>query len=148
VGILEVAQEPRLGKRIVYLEDEADCRGPLADILELNGHTVYSYESAEDAQHHLTDGDLDVAIVDVGLPILDGYQVAAEVRQHMGPAAPRMVAMTGYGQESDRRRARDAGFDRHLVKPAEMSEIIAVLKPKDSAESAPLPPAPAGRPPR
>ena len=133
---------------VVLVEDNEDIVESMSEFLADLGHTVHTAGDGRRGLEMIISHKPDVAIVDVGLPILDGYQVASEVRQHMGAAAPRMVAMTGYGQEADRRRARDAGFDRHLVKPAEMSEIIAVLKPKDSAESAPLPPAPAGRPPR
>jgi CheY-like chemotaxis protein len=67
----------------------------------------------------------------VGLPILDGYQVAAGVRARLGGERTRLVAMTGYGQESDRRKAREAGFDSHLVKPAEMNAIIELLRPRE-----------------
>ena len=133
---------------VVLVEDNEDIVESMSEFLADLGHKVHTAGDGRRGLEMILSEKPDVAIVDVGLPLLDGYQVAAEVRQHMGAAAPRMVAMTGYGQEADRRRARDAGFDRHLVKPAEMSEIIAVLKPKDSAEPTPLPPAPAGRPTR
>jgi len=133
---------------VVLVEDNEDIVESMSEFLADLGHTVHTAGDGRRGLEMILSKKPDVAIVDVGLPILDGYQVAAEVRQHMGAAAPRMVAMTGYGQEADRRRARDAGFDRHLVKPAEMSEIIAVLKPKDRVEPTPLPPAPTGHPTR
>jgi len=139
---------PVRGLSVVLVEDNEDIVESMSEFLADLGHKVHTAGDGRRGLEMILSEKPDVAIVDVGLPILDGYQVAAEVRQHMGAAAPRMVAMTGYGQEADRRRARDAGFDRHLVKPAEMSEIIAVLKPKDSTEPSPLPPAPAGRPTR
>jgi DNA-binding response OmpR family regulator len=61
--------------------------------------------------------------VDIGLPKLDGYGVAAFVRAHIADSPPRLVAMTGFGQESDRRRALEAGFDIHIVKPASMDAL-------------------------
>jgi len=142
----ELSAAPTRPLSVVLVEDNEDIVESMSEFLADLGHTVHTANDGRRGLEMILTEKPDVAIVDVGLPILDGYQVASEVRQHMGAAAPRMVAMTGYGQEADRRRARDAGFDRHLVKPAEMSEIIAVLKPKDGAELTPLPPAPAGRP--
>ena len=143
----EPPAEPARPLSVVLVEDNEDIVESMSEFLADLGHTVHTASDGRRGLEMILTEKPDVAIVDVGLPLLDGYQVAAEVRQQMGAAAPRMVAMTGYGQEADRRRARDAGFDRHLVKPAEMSEIIAVLKPKDSAERGSSPPTPpAGRP--
>jgi CheY-like chemotaxis protein len=68
----------------------------------------------------------DVILLDIGLPGLDGYQVARAVREALGPGVL-LVAMTGYGQEEDRRRAEEAGFDTHLTKPVEPESIAALL---------------------
>ena len=72
-----------------------------------------------------------MAIVDLGLPVLDGYKLAERVRSQVGPNSVRLIALTGYGQESDRIRAREAGFDAHLVKPADINAVMSVLTPKD-----------------
>jgi signal transduction histidine kinase len=117
---------------VVLIEDNQDIRESMSEFLSDLGHTVHSAGDGGRGLAMILETKPDVAIVDVGLPILDGYQVASQVRDRMGAAAPRLVAMTGYGQEADRRRSRDAGFDRHLVKPAELSDIIAVLQPRDA----------------
>jgi CheY-like chemotaxis protein len=69
----------------------------------------------------------DVAILDVGLPLMDGYELAKRIRERLGPRAPRLIAVTGYGQERDRTASRAAGFERHLVKPVCTEDIRAVL---------------------
>ena len=70
----------------------------------------------------------DVALIDVGLPGLDGYEVARRVRQAIGDAVIRLVAVTGYGQPYDRVRAQEAGFDLHLTKPVSPDDIAAALR--------------------
>lgn len=124
-------EKPALPLSVVLIEDNEDIRESMSEFLSDLGHSVRSAADGGSGLSMILETRPDVAIVDVGLPVLDGYQVATQVRERMGATAPRLVAMTGYGQEADRRRARDAGFDRHLVKPAELSDIIAVLQPRD-----------------
>jgi CheY-like chemotaxis protein len=69
-----------------------------------------------------------VAFIDIGLPALDGYEVAARIRAGQGPKPPRLIAMTGYGQDSDKKRAREAGFDAHIVKPASIEALKSALE--------------------
>ncbi len=71
----------------------------------------------------------DLAFVDIGLPRLDGYGVAAQVREQLGNNRTRLVAMSGFGQEADRRRSLEVGFNAHLVKPADIDAILNVLSP-------------------
>lgn len=126
-------EKPAHPLSVVLVEDNEDIRESMSEFLSDLGHSVRSAADGGLGLAIILEIKPDVAIVDVGLPVLDGYQVATQVRERMGAAAPRLVAMTGYGQEADRRRARDAGFDRHLVKPAELSDIIAVLHPREPA---------------
>lgn len=70
----------------------------------------------------------DIAIVDIGLPELDGYEVARQVRENLGSNTIRLVALTGYGQAEDRRRVMEAGFTDHLVKPLNANELSAILQ--------------------
>ena len=71
----------------------------------------------------------DVVFLDIGLPDMDGYEVAAAIRARQdGRSGPRLVAVTGYGQDSDREKTREAGFDDHLVKPADFEAIVAILQ--------------------
>ncbi len=130
---------PRVTKgtrqRILLIEDHADARRALTRLLQLWGHTV---EIAEDGQRGV---DLaistrpHVALVDIGLPGLDGYSVARQIRGTLGNEV-RLIALTGYGQPDDHARTRAAGFDLHLVKPIDaeqLSEILATASPVTSA---------------
>ena len=69
----------------------------------------------------------DVVLLDIGLPKLDGYEVAKRLRQQPALQSVVLVAMTGYGQESDRRRSQEAGFDHHLVKPGDFGKVLQIL---------------------
>ena len=107
----------------------------LALVLRLWGHDVsVAYDGAaalEAAKTHPPE----VVLLDIGLPILDGYQVARRLRQQRGLERARIVAVTGYGREEDRRKAREAGFDLHLVKPVDpkvLQEVLTENAPKAS----------------
>jgi CheY-like chemotaxis protein len=69
-----------------------------------------------------------VALIDIGLPVMDGYEVARRLRRMPGAERMPLVALTGYGQESDRERVRQAGFDEHLVKPVDAERIGALIE--------------------
>jgi CheY-like chemotaxis protein len=68
-----------------------------------------------------------VVLLDIGLPGMDGYEVARRIRSDFPERQPALVALTGWGQDADRRKARDAGFDQHLIKPAEIGALQALL---------------------
>jgi CheY-like chemotaxis protein len=74
-----------------------------------------------------------VVLLDIGMPGMDGYEVARRIRGRRAGRAPAIVALTGWGQEADRRRAREAGFDHHLVKPADLHTLQALLASLDTA---------------
>lgn len=113
--------------RIVVVEDNCDIRETLCSLLEIWGHDV---EVAEDGR---TGAELVIrqrpalAIVDIGLPELDGYEVATRVRRATGRDSVRLVAITGYGQKEARERAFEAGFDDHLVKPVDIDSLRRLL---------------------
>jgi CheY-like chemotaxis protein len=69
----------------------------------------------------------DVILIDVGLPVMDGYELVRRLRADAGLASVRLIAVTGYGRESDRRRALEAGFDEHLVKPVDLDRLQRIL---------------------
>ena len=73
------------------------------------------------------DYNADVVLLDIGLPELDGYEVAKRIRQQPTHKNTVLVAMTGYGQESDRQQSKEAGFDHHLVKPADFGKVLEIL---------------------
>jgi CheY-like chemotaxis protein len=117
---------------IVVIDDSEDVRELMADLLRAWGHTVEVAPDGVAGSELTLRQKPDVAFVDIGLPKLDGYGVAAYVREHMPDTSTRLVAMTGFGQESDRRRALAAGFDIHIVKPASMDALRNALSFEDS----------------
>ncbi|MEA2627146.1 MAG: hypothetical protein QOD06_3191 [Candidatus Binatota bacterium] len=114
-------------RRILVIEDHADAREALRSLLELAGHRVEAVGEGERGVELALSSRPDVALVDIGLPGIDGYEVARRIRSAEGPAPIFLVALTGYGQPFDRRHAFEAGFDRHLVKPLDYDELTRIL---------------------
>jgi signal transduction histidine kinase len=114
-------------RRILVADDNADALESLATLLELGGHEVFSAANGalalESAERHLPD----VALLDIGMPMLDGYEVARRIRAQPWGRRITLVALTGWGQESDRRRSGEAGFDSHLVKPLDLDKLTELL---------------------
>jgi CheY-like chemotaxis protein len=113
--------------RIVLVEDNVDIRETLTELLVLDGYWV---EGAADGPQGLTrilSEVPSVALIDVGLPGFDGYELARRARSHLGDG-PVLIAMTGYGQPDDRARAFEAGFDDHVVKPVSVEELSAAIE--------------------
>lgn len=124
-------------RRLLIVEDNADARDALTLLLEMWGHSVEAAEDGLRGREQLLTSQPDIALVDLGLPGLDGYALAREVRAKLGEAAPYLVALTGYGQPEDRRRARLAGFDAHLVKPVdehELLSLVAAVPPREAPD--------------
>jgi len=115
---------------VVLIDDSEDVRELMAELLRGWGHHVEVAPDGESGSALTLRERPDVAFVDIGLPKLDGYGVAALLRSHR-ELKTRLVAMTGFGQESDKRRALDAGFDVHLVKPASIEALRAALTIED-----------------
>jgi len=114
--------------RVLIVEDNRDAAETLRDLLEFSGHTVAvahsglsGVEAAQQFQPH-------VVLCDLGLPEMDGYQVAAALRQSPATANVRLIALTGYGQEEDRWRSAEAGFNLHLTKPINFAELERLLE--------------------
>ncbi len=118
---------PCAARRVLLVEDNPDTRNMLQAILKLDGFQV---EVAEDGQQGL-DAILaqrpDVALIDIGLPRLDGYEVARRVRQELDASEVQLVALTGYGQARDREAVFQAGFDEHVVKPVNPQKLARLL---------------------
>ena len=112
-----VAGKPHPGKRVLVVEDHRDVRESLRALLELDRHHVETAATADGALEKLESFSPQLALLDIGLPGMDGYALAREIRRRTGGAGPRLIAVTGYGNEADRRRAYEAGFDGHIVKP-------------------------------
>jgi signal transduction histidine kinase len=114
-------------RRVLVVEDHHDAREMLAVLLKQAGHEVYEAADGVDGLALALRERPDAAIIDVGLPGLDGYEVARRIRAGTDGAHMLLVAVTGYGLPEDRRRALDAGFDRHLVKPVEQDQLADAL---------------------
>ncbi|HXG04329.1 MAG TPA: response regulator [Candidatus Binatia bacterium] len=111
---------------ILLVEDNADARTTLQMLLELEGHRVRAAETGAEALQRATP-PLDVALIDIGLPDVDGYDVARRIRATPHGKSAYLIALTGYGQAEDRRRAEEAGFDTHLVKPVDPEALVSLL---------------------
>jgi CheY-like chemotaxis protein len=115
-------------RRCLVIEDNLDAAESMGLLLELSGHQV---EIAHDGRQGLEAARRfrpDVVLCDIGLPGgLDGYEVARRMRQDPALSGIRLIALTGYGQEEDQRRAREAGFDVHLTKPADPERLERLL---------------------
>jgi len=124
----QTSSPPSRGCRVLLVDDNEDAAVMLGAALRTLGHQV---EVAFDAPSAL---DLaaryvpDVALLDLGLPVIDGYELASRLRIQMGWSRVRLAALTGYGQQTDRARTRAAGFDVHLVKPMDLKEVDATLR--------------------
>jgi CheY-like chemotaxis protein len=108
------------------VEDNTDAREMLRHLLHLAGHDVHEAADGPGGLEAALRLRPDVALVDVGLPGFDGYQLARRVRGSTGPSIY-LVALTGYGQPDDRRQAMEAGFDAHLVKPVNPEALLAAI---------------------
>jgi CheY-like chemotaxis protein len=113
-------------RRILVIEDNRDVREPLEVLLRELGHDVSSAVDGAQGIDRALELRPDVALVDIGLPRFDGYEVARHVRAALGDAIT-LVALTGYGQPEDRRRALAAGFDSHLTKPVQLAALERAL---------------------
>jgi CheY-like chemotaxis protein len=115
-------------RRVLLVDDHNDSRRMLGLVLTLSGHEVLESGNGIEAIRVASSEHPDVAIVDIGLPGIDGLEVARRLRANPGTCSIGLIALSGYGQEEDRRCALEAGFDLHLVKPVEaarLSETIA-----------------------
>jgi signal transduction histidine kinase/ActR/RegA family two-component response regulator len=128
-----VAREAKklAGKRILVVDDNEDAANSLAVILELEGHSIDIVYTAREALEHAQASSPEVILLDVGLPDMSGYEVAARLRPQL--LATQIVAVTGYGHAEDIRRATAAGFDAHVVKPVDFDTLMQILGNFDPA---------------
>ncbi|HVJ29306.1 MAG TPA: response regulator [Gammaproteobacteria bacterium] len=127
-SVVQPAPPPtRGGKRVLVVDDNADAAESIAVLLEMEGHQVKTVTDAMQALSCLEAFAPQVAIIDIGLPGMNGYELAAGIRANCMRPKPLLIALTGYGQAEDFDRSRDAGFDHHFVKPAELRAIQAAM---------------------
>jgi CheY-like chemotaxis protein len=118
---------PVTGRRILVVDDNRDAATSLATLLELTGHEAHvAYDGAE-AIDKATTLRPHVVLLDIGLPEINGYEAARLIRKEPWGKSMTLVALTGWGQEEDLAKSRDAGFDRHLVKPVEIDTLTRLL---------------------
>jgi signal transduction histidine kinase/CheY-like chemotaxis protein len=114
-------------RRVLVVDDSTDQADTLGLLLELMGHEVRVAHAGLPALEIAADFEPDVALVDIGLPDIDGYDLARRLRAQSRPEQILLIAQTGWGQTKDRRRSKDAGFDHHLVKPVDADSLERLL---------------------
>jgi len=115
-------------RRILVVDDNEDARSLLAEMLQALGHEVQTAGDGVEALLLIKQFSPEVAILDIGLPVMDGYELAARLRAEL-QTPPRMIALTGYAQDSDRERTTAAGFHVHLVKPVDLQRLLRSITP-------------------
>ncbi|MFO1397735.1 MAG: response regulator [Burkholderiales bacterium] len=123
---------PPTARRILVVDDNRDAAESLALMLRLVGNEVDTVYDGEQAVTAVSSFRPDVVLMDLGMPRLDGLGAARAIRENPHASAVVLVAITGWGDDSDRRMSREAGFDRHLVKPVVPSELLALLSSLDA----------------
>jgi CheY-like chemotaxis protein len=114
------------------VDDNRDSAESLAMLLELHGHQTFRAHDGMEAVDAATRLRPDVVLLDIGLPTLNGYETARRIREILGDTRPMLVALTGWGQEEDRRRSEEAGFDAHMVKPVDYRALEKMLARPDA----------------
>ncbi|MDX1653650.1 MAG: CheR family methyltransferase, partial [Candidatus Competibacteraceae bacterium] len=127
IPVPEQTGNPNTPRRILLIEDDAEVAQALSLLLRTLGHKVEHLDRGEKALAGVRDFQPQVVLVDIGLPDIDGYEVARRLRQEYGPSL-KLVALTGYGREQDLAQAGEMGFDHHLLKPAQVEDIQAILR--------------------
>ena len=115
------------GSSVLLIEDNVDAAQSLADILQLNGHRVRVAYDGTTGIAMAVELKPDVVLCDIGLPDVDGYQVARRLRADQSLRSTRLIAVTGYAQYADKKKAMDAGFDAHLTKPPDLDKLNELL---------------------
>jgi signal transduction histidine kinase/ActR/RegA family two-component response regulator len=123
-------------RRILIVDDNIDAAELLSALFAHDGHDVVVVHDGAAALARLDEFTPEVAVLDIGLPVMDGYELAGRIREKLGPAAPAFVAVTGYGQEQDVARSRAAGFQRHFVKPVDLASLLAAVEELASERAA------------
>lgn len=122
---LRATPEPRLA-RVLVVDDNVDAAEMLGEALHALGYRTAIAHDGPQTLQLVAEFEPQIALLDIGLPVMDGYEFAERLRQQR--ANLRLVAITGYGQDTDRERARDAGFNDHLTKPVDIDKLGRVLE--------------------
>jgi CheY-like chemotaxis protein len=130
------AARTRRRLRLIVADDERDQVTTLAAILQDEGHEVREVYRGSEVLRMVREFDPDIALLDIGMPGMSGYEVARELREAFGKQRPLLIAVTGWKQSSDRILAKLAGFDHHLAKPFESKALLELIAPYAEGGSA------------
>ena len=119
---------PPRARRVLVVDDNVDSADMLAEVLRDVGHEVAVAHDPAAALALLEEFTPEIAILDIGLPIMDGYELAERIRATAGSGACRLIALTGYGQQYDRGRSTRTGFASHLVKPVDLDVLTHLIE--------------------
>jgi CheY-like chemotaxis protein/two-component sensor histidine kinase len=124
---LRPAKDERSARRILVVDDNVDAAETLAEMLRLMGHEVVVAHDGPSALASAESARPQLALLDLGMPVMDGYELAQRLKMHPELSGVSLVALTGYGNDRERERAKDAGFDHHLVKPLDPALLAKLL---------------------
>ncbi len=116
------------GVRVLVVDDNVDAAEMLGEALRISGHVVCIAHDGPTALSLVDDFRPELALLDIGLPVMDGFDLAKRLRARLNGDAPMFVAVTGYGQPADRARTKQVGFDEHLVKPVDLARLNAIVR--------------------
>ena len=112
---------------MLVVDDNRDAAEMVATVLEMEGHESKAVNDGMQALACVDEYEPEVIVLDIGLPGIDGYEVARRLRRLPKTRDALLIALTGYGQSADQQHARDAGFDHHLVKPTDMDAVVRLI---------------------
>ena len=124
-GLPDIASR---GRRVLLVDDDPDAAEALAELLSMSGHEVRIATAADQALRLFETLRPQVAVLDIGLPVMDGYELQARMRASPGGGDCVYLALTGYGMESEQEQSRKAGFRAHLVKPVRLEQLVALIE--------------------
>ena len=122
-----MSANPAVSRRVLVVDDNEDSAESMSVLLRLKGHIV---ESEHDGRHALETAERfrpDVVLLDLGMPGMSGYEVCREIRKQPWGSEMLLIAQTGWGQDQDRQRTKDAGFNGHLIKPIDHDRLEKIL---------------------
>jgi two-component system CheB/CheR fusion protein len=115
-------------RRILIVDDNVDAAEALGELLRDFGHDVATAHAGSEALDHARLHRPEIVLLDISMPDMDGYEVAKRLRGELALNKALLVALTGYGEDRDRRMAREAGFDHHVTKPVDVAKLEELLK--------------------
>jgi len=122
-------------RRVLVVDDNVDGARSLTILLRLGGHQVHMVHDGLAALDVARTWTPEVVLLDIGLPLMSGLEVARHMRGELGLTSTLIVAMTGYGQDEDRHRSQEAGFNAHLIKPLDLDELRVLLARQEAANA-------------